>query len=312
VIVIVVEQFMADALVYGSLFALMAIGLTVTYMTTKIPNFAHGSFVTIGVYLAFSMNHFQSVSPYVSIPFSFIIGGLTAMFIYRIVLRPLSNRGSSIVTLMISTLAIDIFFIGVFGIYSDLLSNVFGVYDSKFFLLISSDFEFLSIRGLTFAAPISLAVITFVLWLFLTRTKFGVAMRATVENPGLAGVLGINTDRVYAISWFLAGGLAAVAGSYVVLWLPGNPHIGSDFIVGIFAASVLGGLFSVYGAVLGGLLVGAGEIIITVYGSRLLGSWFTQYQVGIPMVILAFSLLVVPQGLTSINLRRLAMRKKRK
>ena len=296
---------MADALVYGSLYSMMSIGLTLTYMTTKVPNFAHGSFVTVGVYLAFSMYHFDGLTPYYSVPMSFVAGGVIAALMYVLVLKPLAARGASLVSAMISTLAVDIIFIGIFGIYSDLLSNFYQVYDSKFFLISAADFFILNIRGLTLIAPLSVAIITITLWIMLTRTRFGIAMRATVENPNLAGILGINVQKVYLISWFLAGGLAGLAGSYLVLWLPGNPHIGSDFIVGIFAASILGGLTSLYGAVIGGLIVGSGEILLTVYGTRLFGSWVTQWQPGIPMLILAATLLFVPQGITSVKLTRL-------
>jgi branched-chain amino acid transport system permease protein len=307
------EPFMADALVYGSLFAFMSMGLTLTYVTTRVPNFAHGSFVTVGVYLAFTLYQFEGISPYFSAPFSFLLVGSTAIAMYRLVLKPLSNRGSSLVSLMIATLAIDIAFVGIFGIYSDLLSNVYRVYNSKFFLLSQVDITLFDLRGLTFIAPISLALITLALWLMLTRTKFGIAMRAAVENPNLAGVLGINIERVYLVSWFLAGGLAGIGGSFVVLWLPGSSHIGSDLIVNIFAASILGGLFSVYGAVIGGLLVGGGEILVTVYAARLLGSWAIEWQAAVPMLIMALSLIIVPQGITSVKWSRvLASLRRRK
>jgi branched-chain amino acid transport system permease protein len=291
-------------LVYGSLFALMSMGLTLTYMTTKVPNFAQGSFVTIGAYLAFTLNHFNGLSPYLSVPFSFLLVGVVAIAMYRLVLKPLSARGSSLVSLMIATLAIDIAFVGIFGIYSDLLSSVYKIYNSKFFLLSQTDLTIFDQRGLTFIAPISLGLITLVLWLALTRTKFGIAMRAAVENPNLAGILGIDIERVYLVSWFLAGGLAGLGGSFVVLWLPGSSHVGSDFIVGIFAASILGGLFSVYGAVIGGLLVGCGEILLTVYAARLLGSWAIEWQAGVPMLIMVISLIIVPEGITSVKWSR--------
>jgi branched-chain amino acid transport system permease protein len=296
---------MADAIVYASLFALMSMGLTITYMTTKVPNFAHGSLVTIGVYLAFTLYHFDNLLPYYSIPASFLLVGASAVAMYLLVLKPLSSRGSSLVSIMIATLAVDIAFIGIFGIFSDILSNEYKVFNSKFFLLADTDVTIIGLRGLVVMAPICLALVTAVLWLALTKTKFGIAMRAAVENPNLAGVLGINIERVYLVSWFVAGGLAGLAGSLMVLWLPGNPHIGSDFIVAIFAASILGGLFSVYGAVIGGVMVGGLTVLITVYASDLLGSWVSAWQVAMPMLIMAVSLLIVPQGITSLNWKRL-------
>jgi len=93
---------------------------------------------------------------------------------------------------------------------SDLLSNNYKVFTSKFFLLADSDTSIFGLRGLTIIAPLMLALVTLALWLSLTKTKSGVAMRGAVENPSLAGVLGINIERVYLVSWFLAGGLAGL------------------------------------------------------------------------------------------------------
>ena len=299
---------MADAIVYACLFALMSMGLTLTYMTTKVPNFAHGSFVTVAVYLAFTLYHFDNILAYYSIPFAFLLVGGIAVVMYRLVLRPLAARGASLVSRMIATFAVDIVFVGIFGIYSDLLSNVFQTFNSKFFVLAGSDIQVFGESGLVLAAPICLVLVTAILWLSLTRTKFGIAMRAAVENPNLAGVLGINIERVYLVSWFIAGGLAGLAGTLMVLWLPGNPHVGSDFIVAIFASSILGGLFSVYGAVIGGVLVGGLTVLVTVYAGQLFGSWVDAWEVAMPMLIMVVSLLIVPQGVTSVNWKRLGAR----
>jgi len=128
-------------------------------------------------------------------------------------------------------------------------------------------------------------------------------MRAAVENPALATVLGVNLSRVSAVSWFLAGGLAAVAGDLFVLRLPGNPHLGTDFTVAFFSASVLGGLSSILGAGIGGIIVGAGEVLITVYGANLVGPWFLNYQSAVPLALMIIGLLLVPSGIVSINWR---------
>src|SRR5208283_5979209 len=97
---------------------------------------------------------FEFLRAYYSVPISFVTGGLVAVLMYVLVLKPLAARGASLVSLMIATLAVDIAFIGIFGIYSDLLSNVYQVYDSKFFLISAADFFFLNIRGLTLVAPL--------------------------------------------------------------------------------------------------------------------------------------------------------------
>ncbi len=300
-----VAPYVIDAIVYGSLFGLMAIGLTLTYLTTKVPNFAYGSFVTIGIYTSFSLYRLQRVNPYFSAPVAFLLGALSSVAMYLGVLRVLARRGSSLVALMISTLALDIGFLGIFGIYTDYLYYHNFIIDSKSFYQLGVDFSLFGLPGLLFMAPICLGIITATLFLLLTRTKFGVAMRASVENPSLARVMGIDVEKVYIFAWFLAGGFAAMSGSFYVLWLPGGIDAGSRLIVEIFAASVLGGLASIYGAVLGGLIIGASEILLTTAGIDLFGSWVSIYQKGIPLVIMVITLLVLPQGLVSIRWRNL-------
>ena len=126
-------------------------------------------------------------------------------------------------------------------------------------------------------------------------------MRASIENPSLARVLGINVEKTYVFAWLLAGGFAAMAGSYYTLWLPGGTTAGSNLIVEIFAASVLGGLGSIYGAAIGGLIIGASEILLTQVGVDLFGGWVLIFQKGVPLVIMGITLLVVPRGLFSVN-----------
>ncbi len=298
-----------DAIVYASLFGLMAMGLTLTYLTTKVPNFAYGSFVTIGIYTSFTLLRLDHLNPYFSTPISFLLGALASVAMYLGILRMLARRGSSLVALMIATLAIDIAFVGIFGIYSDYLTSLYGIIDSKYFIALSAtpgtDFSFLGRPGLLFVAPISLVAITTALYLLLTKTRFGIAMRASVENPSLARVLGIDVETVYVFAWFLAGGFAALAGSYYSLWLPGGTSAGSNLIVEIFAASVLGGLASIYGAAVGGLIIGASEILLTQAGVQLFGTWVQIYQKGVPLGIMVVTLLLFPRGLVSIEWRKI-------
>jgi len=258
-----VPPYATASLVYGTLFALMAMGLTLTYMTTKVPNFAYGSFVTIGLYTSFTLFKISKVDPYTASLVAFVVSGVASVAMYLGVLRPLSKRGTTLVALMIATFGIDIGFIGVFGIYTDYLQAKFGLDDAKQFFQLPADFNLQGLQGIILAAPIILALITLLLYLLFTRTKFGVAMRASVENPSLATVLGFNVERVYVVSWMLAGGFAGLAGALYTLWLPGGTSTGSNLIVEIFASSILGGLTSIFGAVVGGLVIGASEDLVT-------------------------------------------------
>jgi branched-chain amino acid transport system permease protein len=297
-----------NAIVYGSLFGLMAIGLTLTYLTTKVPNFAYGSFVSIGIYTSFTLYKVDRINPYFGTPIGFLIGGLSSVAMYLGILRVLARRGSSLVALMISTFAADIGFLGILQIYTDQLYYHYSRFDAKDFYPLGTDFSMFGLPGMFYVAPISLGLITAALYLLLTKTKFGVAMRASVENPGLARVLGIDVEKVYTFAWFLAGGFAALAGAFYPIWLPASVNEGSVIIVDIFASSVLGGLSSIYGAMVGGLIIGASEILVTAVGVDLIGSWVSLYQLGIPLIIMVITLLFFPQGIVSIKWRTLPRR----
>ncbi len=244
------------------MFAMMSMGLTLTYMTTKVPNFAYGDFVTLGIYSAFTVTKVFHSNAYIGSAAGFVVGAIASAVMYLGVLRPLARRGSSLVSLMIATFGVDIGFVGLFGIYTDYLQYQLRFIDAPSFYALP-DFSLGGYAGLVYVAPISVIAIVLAIYLLFTRTKFGVAMRAAVENPPLARVLGINVDRVYTISWMLAGGFASYAGALITLQLPTGTATGSNLIVEIFSSSVLGGLTSIFGAAVGGIIIGGSEILVT-------------------------------------------------
>src|SRR5438132_14263979 len=176
-----VEPYVVSSIVYSSLFGLMAIGLTLTYLTTKVPNFAYGSFVTIGIYTSFTLYKVNRINPYFGTPIGFLIGGLSSVAMYLGILRVLARRGSSLVALMISTFAVDIGFLGILQIYTDQLYYRYSKFDVKDFFSLGTDFSMFGLPGMLYVAPISLGIITAALLLLLTMTKFGVQMRSFVK-----------------------------------------------------------------------------------------------------------------------------------
>src|SRR5437660_11396126 len=100
--------YVVSSIIFGSLFGMMAIGLTLTYITTKVPNFAYGSFVTVGLYTSYSLYRFEAITPYLSAPIAFAIGSLTSILMYLAINRPLARCSSSVVSSMIPTFTIDI------------------------------------------------------------------------------------------------------------------------------------------------------------------------------------------------------------
>ena len=294
----------SNAIIFSSVLTLLSIGLTLTYLTTKVPNFAHGTFAAVGAYITLTAVSLWQANAYHFLFLALLVCGLVALAQYVIVFRPLMRRGATTVGLMITTLAMEFILLGALNIYADYLTREFKV-RSRYFLFSAYDLRIAGQRGLLFVAPTLAAVTVVLLYLLLTRTKFGVAMRAAIEDPSLASVVGINVNLVYSVSWFIAGGLGGLSGALLPLWTPGNPDMGSRLIVSIFAASTVGGVFSLYGAILGGFLIGLAEILGTSYLASWLGASVIPYRPLIPLIAIVITLLLAPSGLAGVNWRRI-------
>ena len=296
-----------DAAVFASLLVLLSLGLTLTYLTTKVPNFAHASFATIGVYMTLIATRVWETNPYVAIPIAFAISGVVAVALYVAILKPLAKRGATEAIQMIATLAFDMIMIAGLNILADYLVDTFRV-KSREFTLRSYDLEFMDLPMIVVVAPLAVAIIGVTLYLMLKKTKFGIAVRASTENPDLSGTVGINVKAVYGIAWLIAGGLAGVAGALMALWFLGDPNLGPILIPSIFAASIAGGFMSIFGAVAGGLLVGLTEVLGTRFLAGELGSWLIAYRPLIPLIIIVITLMFAPQGIAGINWSKLRKR----
>ena len=307
---------------------MMCVGLTLTYMTTKVPNFSHSNLVVFSIFCGATFFIFSGLkSPYESIPVAFVAGGALAVVVYLLVLKPLVKRGANIVVLMIATFAVSIVLDAVVaGVFFTFIQQAYANFlgDKGYYLydlnqlndvLPNGATSIFGLRPILVLAPVALAITTVSIGL-LFRTKFGIAMRASIENPNLARVLGINVDRVYLVSWFLAGALAGVGGSLYSIQAPSPPSTSSNIIVDIFAGVVLGGIGSIYGGIIGGLIIGFSETYVIslltnftdAYYGYAAGSVVAEFQKGVPLAIMIVSLLVIPKGLTSVDWRKLVKR----
>jgi len=298
------DPIFSDAIIFASLLALLSIGLTLTYLTTRVPNFAHASFATIGVYIALVATRVWESTPYIAIPIAFVISGIVAVALYTFILKPLIRKGASQAIQMVATLAFDLIVIAMLNIFADYIVNTFQV-TSREFTLRSYDVEFMGLPLIVFAAPITIAVLAITLHIVLRKTKFGIAMRAATENSDLSGIVGINVKLIFGVAWLLGGGIAGIAGALMSLWFQGDPSLGPQLIPSVFAASIVGGFFSIYGAIAGGLLVGLTEVLGTRFLAGEFGSWLIAYRPLIPLVFIVVTLLLAPRGLAGINWSRL-------
>jgi len=298
-----------DAIVFTSLLIMLSTGLTLTYMTTKVPNFAHGNLAAINIYLNLIMVKLFNFNPYLGLIPAFLFGALLSLTLYLLVLKPLLDKGASYVILMIATIAYDMILFSIINILADYLSRVHKIV-ARLFQLREWGYgvEIFSQPSIFIVAPLIAALMVALLHAFLNKTRLGIAMKASIDNPSLAEIVGINVNFTYAISWFISGGLAGMAGALLPLHMTCNPDTGIRLLVSIFAASIVGGFANIYGALLGGCLIGLAEVLGTGYLAMRLGVWVVNYRPIIPLIIMALTLLLAPRGLTGISWGRLLRR----
>lgn len=287
------------ALAYSNLLILLTIGLTVTYITTGVPNFAQGSFAVAGSYLALTLLQLFNVHPYAAIPISFLFGGALGLLVYFIVLKPLIKREATPVMLMIATLALDLILLGVLGAYAECLRSLTHKPTTKF-IFTPLDFRIGSVTGVLFVSTTVMASLILSMYILLYKTRFGVEMRASMENPSLAEVLGVNVELMRVFSWFLSASLGAVAGCLLPFQQEIVPTSGALIIVSIFAASIVGGMSNVWGALLGGYLIGISESLVAYMMSTFLGPWILFFGKVIAFTFLVVVLIVSPEGLLEL------------
>ncbi len=291
-----------DGIIYACVLAVLCVGLTLTYKITKIPNFAHVSFAILGMYVALVAIQIFDANPYVALPFAFVASGGVAFVLYYGIIRVLQNKKSSYLSLIIATLSFDMIMIGVLNIIADYISNEHQI--------IARDFTLRSFDVIIYGVPMILIVsvatilsLVFGLYYLLYRTSFGIKMRASIENRQLAQIFGINTNRIFCFSWFLSGGLGGIAGVLMALWFQGDPYLAAIMLPSVFAGSIVGGFTSIYGAILGGLIIGISEIVGTNILAGIFGYWITPYRPLIPFLFIIATLLLSPKGISEIIAR---------
>lgn len=290
---------LATGLIYASALALTAGGLTLLYMSTRTFNFAHASMATLGFYVVYSGAVLGGGLLYQYFPLAFLIGGLLGLICYYGLNRPLLQRGAVEITLMMSTLGYDLVLLSVIQMYADYLTFSRGLFPRRVTMSVY-DFELFGASAASIILPLVAIVFLTALHLFLVKTRFGVAMRATIENPVLAGALGINSDKIYLLAWFIGGGMASLGGAAMSMAVTGTPVLGMNTIPFMFAGAILGGLHSLYGGILGGFVLGLTEYAGVFFLSQRVGPWIFGYRMGIPLLLMAATLLIFPRGLAGI------------
>jgi branched-chain amino acid transport system permease protein len=283
----------------ASILILLCVGFSFTHMIEKFPNFAHTSFATIGIMCTYTMVRLWGFNPYFAWPIAVLLNGFVGVAIYLLVVRPIRNSGSGNIRLTFALFSLTFILRSVLSIYSYWVMRTQG-FRAIGFMLREHDFTLLGLPGIVFMAPLTCLILVASLHLFLTKTRFGIAIKATSENLDLASVLGINVQQIHLASWFITGALAGLAGAAIPLWEFTNLGYSDKLMVDVMAGSVLGGLDNIYGAIFGGIAL---VIIQTVLPGLLLrpfGLGILKYRPLIPILVIIVILMFEPKGITNI------------
>lgn len=271
----------------GSIYAVIALGYTMVYGIAKMLNFAHGDVIMVGAYIVFALTSYAGVNPYLALVISMAACTLLGMAIERFAYKPL--RGASPLAVLITAIGVSYFL-------QNMALLIFGSQAKSFTSIVNLPALTLAGGKITISAETIVTIIVSLiimvsLTLFVNKTKPGRAMLAVSEDKGAAQLMGVNVNATVSLTFAIGSGLAAVAG---VLLCSAYPTLSSQTgaMPGIkaFVAAVLGGIGSIPGAVIGGVLIGVIEILSRSYIS-------SQMADAIVFAVLIIVLLVKPTGI---------------
>jgi branched-chain amino acid transport system permease protein len=277
-------QDLVNGILAGGIFAVVALGFSLVWGIMNIINLAHGAFIMLGAYIAFVLFTTLHVDPFLSIPVAFVVlfalGYAIQRYIINVVVRApilttfLLTFGLS---LLIVNLALLVFHADIRGIETSYSGSNFSIGS-------------VTVAWIKLWTLIAALAITVLMQLFLTQSRMGRAIRATAMDVDAAQLTGVRVAHLYAVVFALGAGLAGAAGVLISLSYSLSPTMGDPFVITAFVVCVLGGLGSVQGALVGGLVYG----IVETFGAQYIG---TGLQDAVALVVLLVVLTVRPTGI---------------
>jgi branched-subunit amino acid ABC-type transport system permease component len=286
-----VNFYLIPGLVLGSIYALGAIGLTLTFGILRFANFAHGETMTLGAYFAWTLVQLTGWHPIAVLPVAMVLTVLVALGIDRGFYKPF--RSSPTIMLVIASF-------GMMLMVRSVIQFIWGVQMKAMVPGIQMPvvlFDWLRISPKHMMIIASVLVLMFAVHYLLTYTKIGKAMRAMSDSPELARLTGINTEAVIRATWIIGAALAAAAGVLLAVDTHVETMMGFKLLLPVFAATILGGIGRPYGAVAGGLVIGLAEELSSYpwIGTEPLLN--PGYKAGVAFAIMVAMLIWRPSGL---------------
>ena len=277
-------QVLINGLLLGAIYASVGVGFSLTWGVLNIINIAHGAMVMLGAYVTFYLFTALGIDPFLTIPASmvvlFVLGYLLQRFIINRVI-PYGVFMTLVLTFGLSLFFIDVALIAFSGDYRSVTPGYAGA--GLVFAGVVISYQ----RLVIFVVSLLLVL---ALHAYLTRSKLGRAIRATALNRASAQLLGVNVTSIYAITFGIGAAMAGAAGSLLSMTITITPFLGNAFIGKAFVVATLGGLGTIQGALVGGLILGLAES----FGASLIGP---SYQHAIGFGILVLVLILRPEGI---------------
>ncbi len=291
-----INQLILNGIIAGSVYTLVAVGFAVIYRTVRFFHFAHGVVFTAGAYFTYLFKALLGWPIIVAIPTSIGLCAMLGVIIETSVYRPLRHKSSSSLIQLLASL-------GIYIVLQNILSMVFG--DDTKTIRSSIVKEGINILGARITpVQITIIIVSLLLvatcFLFLKYTKVGQAMRAAANDPELANMSGIETDRVILYTFAIGSALAGIAGILVALDVDMTPTMGMNALMMGVVALIIGGVGSIPGIALGALLLGMAQHL----GVWKIGS---QWQDAIAFVVLLIFLLFRPQGFLGKKIKKVSI-----
>ncbi|MBT8763905.1 branched-chain amino acid ABC transporter permease [Desulfohalobiaceae bacterium Ax17] len=277
-------QVIINGILKGGLYALMALGMSLIWGVMDIINIAHGAFIMLGAYTSYWLFELMGMDPFVSLVFSmgimFFIGYAIQKNLINLVIR------AEILTTLLLAFGIEIFIINAALIlWTADVRKVKVAYAAANFEFMGATIPY--VRLAAFALAIIISIILFIV---LNKTRLGRAIRATSQDIEAAKLAGVKVSNIYAITYAIGTSLAAAAGTLWAILFPVNPIMGGHLTLKSFVVTIVGGLGTMLGPLIGGLTLGVVEAIGT--------NWFgSTYENLISFTILVLVLIFMPKGI---------------
>ena len=280
-------QYLINGISIGAVYAIIALGYTMVYGIAKMLNFAHGDVIMVGAYISFCVTNYLGLPAIVSVIAAMVVCTVLGILIEGLAYKPL--RGTPSLAVLITAIGVSYFLQNTAQlIWSSSPKNFTSIVNIKPMAVFGGQ---LTITGEVIVTVLTAVVVMLVLTWFTTRTKMGKAMRAVSEDRDAAQLMGINVNQTISMTFAIGAALAAVAGVLLCSTVPMlQPTTGSMPGIRAFTAAVFGGIGSIPGAMIGGILLGIIENFAKAYLS-------TQFSDAIVFGVLIIILLVKPAGL---------------